>query len=263
MALESTTTINGLVSTNPPSGDPLGEADDHIRLIKAVLKAMFDQDGGAPIRKVEWARYAVPIGMIMIWYGTEATIPAGWKVCDGGTFARSDGAGNITTPNLRDKVLAHRGSLMAQGSSSGSDSGSHDSTFTGAHIHSGGTSSSGLHAHSTVTAPKVLTVDELPPHDHGGGNHNHAPMYGGNLLATVGPSSFAEARSSGGIFLTDTAYSGNIVAYQGGGHAHNHGIYSDGSHAHAFTTSLNGNHTHSTTISRRQLTYGAIFIMKI
>jgi hypothetical protein len=39
MALESATVISDLVITNPVSGDPVSQGDDHMRLIKAVLKA--------------------------------------------------------------------------------------------------------------------------------------------------------------------------------------------------------------------------------
>ena len=41
MALESPTYINDLVSTNPASGDPVSQGDDHIRNLKAVLRASF------------------------------------------------------------------------------------------------------------------------------------------------------------------------------------------------------------------------------
>lgn len=41
MSLETTTTINGLVATNPAATDPKSQGDDHIRMIKAVLKAAF------------------------------------------------------------------------------------------------------------------------------------------------------------------------------------------------------------------------------
>ena len=41
MALETGTTIGALVSTNPVATDPVGQADDHLRLIKAVLKTTF------------------------------------------------------------------------------------------------------------------------------------------------------------------------------------------------------------------------------
>ena len=41
MALETGTHIDDLVATNPASGDELHTVDDHLRLIKAVLKASF------------------------------------------------------------------------------------------------------------------------------------------------------------------------------------------------------------------------------
>ena len=41
MALETGTTVDSLVSTNPVTTDPVGQADDHLRLIKAVLKTTF------------------------------------------------------------------------------------------------------------------------------------------------------------------------------------------------------------------------------
>lgn len=47
MGLESTTTIAGLVPTNPLSGDTKGEGDDHIRLLKVVLQASFPGLAGA------------------------------------------------------------------------------------------------------------------------------------------------------------------------------------------------------------------------
>jgi len=41
MALESATFLEDLVTANPPGSDQLKQADDHMRLIKAVLKASF------------------------------------------------------------------------------------------------------------------------------------------------------------------------------------------------------------------------------
>ena len=41
MALESTTTIAGLNSTNPTSSDTIGQADNHIRLIKYPIELKF------------------------------------------------------------------------------------------------------------------------------------------------------------------------------------------------------------------------------
>jgi len=47
MALESASLINGLVVTNPVATDGLSQADDHIRLIKATIKATFPAITGA------------------------------------------------------------------------------------------------------------------------------------------------------------------------------------------------------------------------
>lgn len=53
MGLETTTTIAGLVDTNPLDVDMISSGDDHLRLIKAVLKATFPGVGGSG--------YALPI----------------------------------------------------------------------------------------------------------------------------------------------------------------------------------------------------------
>lgn len=47
MGLESATYIDGLVVTNPVGSDDRSTADDHIRLIKAVLKSTFPNADGA------------------------------------------------------------------------------------------------------------------------------------------------------------------------------------------------------------------------
>lgn len=41
MALESANWITQLVQANPVDGDPVGEGDDHLRMIKTVLKNSF------------------------------------------------------------------------------------------------------------------------------------------------------------------------------------------------------------------------------
>lgn len=47
MALESGTYINSLSSSNPASTDGLGQADDHLRLLKSTIKATFPNLAGA------------------------------------------------------------------------------------------------------------------------------------------------------------------------------------------------------------------------
>ena len=47
MALETGTHINSLNASNPVSTDGLAQADDHIHLIKATIKATFPNITGA------------------------------------------------------------------------------------------------------------------------------------------------------------------------------------------------------------------------
>jgi len=52
MGLETGTTIAQLVSSNPAGGDPTNQGDDHLRLIKTVLKYQFPGSGGNGFSKV-------------------------------------------------------------------------------------------------------------------------------------------------------------------------------------------------------------------
>jgi hypothetical protein len=45
LSLETATTLAGLVITNPTTGDQVSQADDHLRLLKTVLKAQFPGAG--------------------------------------------------------------------------------------------------------------------------------------------------------------------------------------------------------------------------
>jgi hypothetical protein len=53
MGIETGTTISALVATNPVANDSVGDADNHLRLIKTVLKDTFPGTLGAG--------YAIPI----------------------------------------------------------------------------------------------------------------------------------------------------------------------------------------------------------
>lgn len=152
MALETAPYINGLVASNPAAGDPLANADDHMRLIKAALLATFPNITGpvtathtalnvafasltgvqtltnktltSPVISLptitggnanamsvgvttpapgsfttldaSGALSFLPSNVGILWWGTAASVPAGWKLCDGtngtpdmrGAFAR-------------------------------------------------------------------------------------------------------------------------------------------------------------------------------
>ena len=93
----------------------------------------------------------VPIGGIIIWYGSEASIPSGWSICNGSTV------GGYATPDLRNRFVLGAGTgdgAQTPGSTGGYEdaivvSHTHTSSSTGtAHTHSGSTNSTGAHNHS-------------------------------------------------------------------------------------------------------------------
>ena len=49
MSVESASWVTQLVSTNPVVGDPVGEGDDHLRMLKSVLKNSFPSTSTAAI----------------------------------------------------------------------------------------------------------------------------------------------------------------------------------------------------------------------
>lgn len=89
---------------------------------------------------VAQAVYAVPSGGIIIWSGSQASIPTGWLLCNG----------TSSTPDLRDRFIVGAGSTYAVAASGGSANAilvSHTHTFTGTalgtHLHGSGVASGG------------------------------------------------------------------------------------------------------------------------
>lgn len=67
---------------------------------------------------------SLPIGTILIWHGSVATIPAGFVLCDG-----TNG-----TPDLRDKFVIGAGGSLAPGATGGTETHTHTVTTIG-HFH--------------------------------------------------------------------------------------------------------------------------------
>jgi hypothetical protein len=85
----------------------------------------------------------LPIGVILLWSGSIATIPPGWQLCDG-----TNG-----TPNLRDRFIVGAGTTYAVGATGGA------AQINIAHTHTDGTyatDSQGAHTH---TADGTLATD--------------------------------------------------------------------------------------------------------
>lgn len=82
-------------------------------------------------------RRAVPIGLISLWFGAVEAVPPGWAICDGSTVNRSDGAGKVTTPDLRDRVAVGAGGQRATGTTFGDRLKVADTSPAGDHTHTG------------------------------------------------------------------------------------------------------------------------------
>jgi microcystin-dependent protein len=216
MALESASYINGLVQTNPLGSDPIASGDDHIRLIKATIKNTFPNITGPVTANQAQLNTAMPIGGVIMWpFGS---IPAGWALCNGQTVARSDGFGNITTPNLMDRFIVGAGSgygLAAAG-------GNAVITLTEAqmpnHAHDAAMDSQGHHQH------------RVAGNTAGVGDHSHSMPNNGSVQAG--------SDNGGANTPVSTGYSsGRMQA----------GTNPAGAHAHYFETysEWGGDHTHN------------------
>lgn len=94
-------------------------------------------------------------GMIMLWYGSVATIPSGWALCDGAN----------NTPNLVSRFVIGAKFIPAPGATGGSASHSHDFVGDGhSHDLTSGIDIADAHpdgafAHKTSTVPATGTTD--------------------------------------------------------------------------------------------------------
>jgi microcystin-dependent protein len=79
----------------------------------------------------------IPIGGIIMWSGSVASIPSGWALCNG-----SNG-----TPNLQNRFIVGAGSGYSVGDTGGADSVILTTDQIPAHNHGGSTNADGIHSH--------------------------------------------------------------------------------------------------------------------
>jgi len=252
MGLETATYINTLDSAQPAATDPVGQGDDHIRLIKSVLKATFPNITGPVTATQSQLNAPFPIGAIVLWYGSVETIPSGWALCNGQTLTRTDGGGSIVAPNLVDKFIKGTGTTASVGTTGGAASAT--TAAAGAATVAFTTSVAGVHNHAGVTGGFYLDVAHLPPH-----THVSAGTRGGGSVITVNGNFLGNSNnywleaagnpSDGPVFTSST----------GSGLPHGHAIGYDGSHAHSGSVTL-ANHTHTVSTEPPHAMFA--FIMK-
>jgi hypothetical protein len=257
--LESATYIHELEPSNPAGTDQLAQGDDHLRMLKAVLRATFPNITG-PVTVDQDTLNAststiIPIGIITAWYGDSASCPDGWAVCNGQTVARTDGAGNITTPDMRDRVVVGAGSAIAsQGNIAGAATSSVNSGSAGDHSHA---ISGGEHTHTGTAAGHALTIAEIPSHQHGNGVNDDGA---GHVFCRGSHAS--PAPTSRGVGEDGSGNLEGLTEAVGGGQAHSHDMSLDAS-SHEHTIAAGGAHQHSVTVSTVQPCLGLHFIMKV
>lgn len=230
MPVETATYISDLVSTNPLSTDGLGQADDHIRLIKSALKSTFPNiNGPVSLAPADLNNGSVPVGGIIAWSGTVSAIPANWHLCDG----------TSGTPDLRGRFIygaaSDAGVSPVKGATGGATTGSGTTSSDGSHTHATSVSSDGAHSHGGFTGFHILTTAELPPHFH----------FGGATVVAINASPYPAQQGGSGVSV------GNPVqeSGSGAGDGHSHPMATDGSHNHIITNFNNGAHTHTATVA--------------
>ncbi|API58527.1 hypothetical protein BSL82_03730 [Tardibacter chloracetimidivorans] len=266
MPIETAEYINDLNVSYPPDTDPQGEAASHLRIIKAALKATFPNIDG-PVTADQAALsslFEMPVGSVVSFFGAEEDIATGWALCDGRTVARTDGTGNITTPDLRGRFLLGVSDTYALSATGGAAEANVNTGDGGAHSHGVTVDAGGAHSHTGSVSGHALTTAELPAHSH----LNVVSGIGNDTL--TGSNSLSQERTAGG----DTEYILNSAAGTptlgktsevGSGQAHTHGltVNSGGSHSHTAETDEEADHNHSVTVPTLPPYVACNFIMKV
>lgn len=189
MSLESASFINQLVSTNPEGADPKGQGDDHLRLIKKVLKETFPGFTGALTgTNAQYNATVAPgaimlTGMVVMWSGALASIPAGWLLCNGSGTLSNGGS----VPDLRDRFVIGSGG-------------------TTSHLSIGGAAT---HNHTVTVEGTALTIDQMPSHTHEDGFDGYMQgVVGGGAKIPIGNPKITGATGGGGAH-THTASTAN------------------------------------------------------
>lgn len=202
----------------------------------------------------------LPTGMVMMWSGALAAIPAGWFLCDG-----TNG-----TPNLKDKFIVGAGNTYTVGQTGGALTDTETTNTAGSHSHTGSTAGGGgqgltgtsdvqgSHSHGGAAGSYTLQIADIPSHTH----QETILGAGGIVSGNAGP----PGGGSGGLSANQATQA------TGGGGSHSHSISADGSHSHNITVSsvnahthgisVDGTHSHTVTVNTVPPYYALCYIMK-
>ena len=147
MGLETGSTISSFITSNPTSSDPVNQGDDHLRLIKSVLKAQFPGAAGSGFATAITATEAeinALHGLTNFYFASgtrmpfaQAAAPTGWTqdTSDNATNrmlrvvnTAGNGVGGSASPILNNVVSSHTHTFT------GNAMGAHTHTDSG-HLH--------------------------------------------------------------------------------------------------------------------------------
>jgi microcystin-dependent protein len=189
---------------------------------------------------------SIPSGLIAVWSGSVASIPAGWVLCNGANG----------TPDLRDRFVVGAGTTYAVDATGGANTVTlatteipgHTHTVSGttasdgSHTHnvSGNTSNTGAHTHN-VSGNTSNTGD----HAHNGSTSNTgAHQHNFTTFNYISPAGFNNGTGGG-----NTAASNNQITASAGAHSHNFTTANAGAHSHTLSGTADSAGAHSHTIS--------------
>jgi hypothetical protein len=179
---------------------------------------------------------AVPVGFIGMWSGTVDAIPENWALCDGGSG----------TPDLRNRFVVGATDVYAQGSTGGNLTLTPNVTIA----------NGGAHTHDGTAADHALTLEEIPPHLHGGGigcgpaTDQQVILHGSD--PAVSTATF-QSNNKGGVSEPRTTTVGGFAGVVQG-------------HSHDVTIDSGGDHTHDLTIVAGSILppyYALAYIQKV
>jgi hypothetical protein len=165
MGLETGSTISSFITSNPTSSDPVNQGDDHLRLIKSILKAQFPGAAGngfATAITATEAEINALHGLTNFYFASgtrmpfaQAAAPTGWT--------------QDTTDNANNRML--RVVNTAGNGVAGTDSPIVNSTTMVAHTHT--FTGSALAAHTHTDSGHTHTATMTSPQLGSGGGSNY------------------------------------------------------------------------------------------
>lgn len=214
--------------------------------VKAVADSIDPAIEQALVDAIAINRIGVPLGGIIMWSGAVNAVPVGFALCDGRTVARTDGKGQVTTPNLKDRFIVGAGGAYAVGDTGGANAVTLTAAQIPGHVHKVDlqAASGGGHTHTGTTSSD--------------GAHAH------NILAGSGGEKTNVLASGKGVSGMDSksGYVDFDVIQTAGAHGHSFTTSSAGAHAHGVagdTESTGGGGSHE----NRPPYYALAYIMKV